>query len=85
MTSSAEWKKDRARFLRLIQDHDPYSDIPVAIRLDLTPEEARVIVGHEIEDFEEARIRCATFVQNFLAPEVDRLRSHLAWKVMGGR
>lgn len=84
MTTSAEWQKDRKAFLRLLTDHDPEGDIPVAIRLDLSPEEARVMAPG-VEDFDELRLACATWIQNWLAPEVERLHSHLIWKAMGGR
>lgn len=79
MTTKQEWARDKAHFLRLIQDHDPESDIPVAIRLDLTREQAKVMAPG-VEDFDELRIACATWVANWLAPEMARLDAHLAFK-----
>lgn len=84
MTTVADWKKDRQNFLRLLTDFDDTSDIPVAIRLDLTRDQAKVMAPG-VEDFEELRLACATWVQNWLAPEIERLHSHLIWKAMGGR
>lgn len=84
MTTPAEWRKDRDNFMRLIRDFDDTSDIPVAIRLDLTREQAKVMAPG-VEDFEELRLACATFVGNWLAPEIVRLENHLNWKAMGGR
>lgn len=74
-----EWRADRKAFLKLLTDHDPYGPIPVAIRLDLTPEQVAAIAPG-ITDFDGQRDACQTFVWNFLAPEVDRMQRHLEWK-----
>lgn len=79
MTRRAEWEADRANFLRLIQDQDIAGDVPVAIRLDITPEQAAVMAPG-VTDYEELRVRCTQFVYNWLAPEMVRLHDHLAWK-----
>lgn len=84
MTTAADWKKDRDNFLRLLTDFDDTSDIPVAIRLDLTREQAKVMAPG-VEDFEELRLACATWVSNWLAPEIVRLEDHLSFKARGGR
>lgn len=81
------WKKDREKFMRLLQDFDPESDVPVAIRVDFTREQARVMVGGSLDGMDNFEIRagCSQFLENWLGPEMDRLHSHLNWKAMGGR
>lgn len=76
MTTHKEWLDDRASFLRLVGIRDPQGDVPVAIRLDLTREQAE-LMAPGVEDFDQLRFRCAEWVRNFLANEVDRMERHL--------
>lgn len=79
MTSHKEWLDDRASFIRLIGDRDPQGDVPVAIRLDLTPDEVAVMAPG-VTDFDEKRLICTTWVRNFLSADVERMGRVLAWK-----
>ena len=79
MTRHAEWEADKANFLRLIKDMDPKADIPVAIRIDIPNHIAR-LMAPGVDDYHELRIACSQWVENWLAPEVDRMQAHLAWK-----
>lgn len=79
MTRHAEWQTDRANFLRLIQDQDVTGDVPVAIRVDITPAQAAVMAPG-VTDWEELRFACTRFVANWVAPEMKRMYDHLEWK-----
>lgn len=79
MTRHAEFAADKANFLKLITDRDESGDVPVAIRVDL-PHRYAAVMAPGVTDFDELRYACATFVQNWLGPEIDRLHAHLEWK-----
>lgn len=74
-----EWLADRRDFLRLVTDRDPTGELPIAIRLDLTPAEVAVMAPG-LTDFDEMRAACTTWIQNWLAPEVTRMQLHLKGK-----
>lgn len=77
--SHTEWLADRANFQKLLGERDPQGDLPIAIRLDLTPEEVGVMAPG-VTDFDEKRMVCATWVRNFLAKDVERMGRVLAYK-----
>lgn len=67
-----EWLTDRRHFLQLVTDRDPTGELPIAIRIDLTPQQVAVMAPG-LTDFDEMRAACTRWVQNFLAPEVTRM------------
>lgn len=79
MTPFTEWAADKANFLKLITDRDDLGDVPVAIRVDL-PHRYAAVMAPGVTDFDELRYACSTWVENFLAPEIDRMQRHLEWK-----
>ncbi len=79
MTSREEWLADRRRFVRLVTERDPQGDLPIAIRLDLTPEQVAVMAPG-ISDYDEMRDVCLAWIKNFLAPSIDRMERHLAFE-----
>jgi len=79
MNRREEWLADRHRFLKLVGERDPQGDLPVAIRIDLTPEQVAVMAPG-VSDFDAMRAACQTFLENWLAPELKRLDAHLKFK-----
>jgi hypothetical protein len=70
---------DAANFLRLVTDRDPEADIPLAIRLDITPDQAEVMAPG-VEDYDERRRLCTLWLENFLmAFPLRKLPDHLEY------
>ena len=80
MTTHAEWQKDRKAFLTLLTDTpDTDTPVPLAIRIDL-PRHYSAVMAPGVTDWDELRLACSQWVENWLAPEMSRMDAHLAWK-----
>ncbi len=79
MNRHADWLADRHNFLKLLTGRDETGDIPVAVRVDI-PNRYAQAMAPGVTDFDELRLACSQWVENWLAPELARMDAHLSWK-----